>query len=59
MGAALSPPLIFIVSQRELGIATGYSESQISRLERGLRRPGLEAVQALFAPALGLAAGPG
>ena len=40
------------ISQRELSIAVGYSESQISRLERNRRPPDLASLAALFAPAL-------
>ena len=40
------------ISQRELSIAVGYSESQISRLEGNLRPPDLPTLSARFAPAL-------
>ena len=40
------------ISQRDLSIAVGYSESQISRLESNLRPPDLTTLAALFAPAL-------
>lgn len=42
------------LSQRELSIATGYSESQISRLEANLRAPNQASLKALFVPALSL-----
>jgi len=42
------------LTQRELGIAVGYSEAQISRLEHDHRPPDLTAIAALFIPALGL-----
>ena len=40
------------LTQRELSIAVGYSEAQISRLEQNLRPPDLSALTALFLPAL-------
>jgi predicted ATPase/transcriptional regulator with XRE-family HTH domain len=40
------------LTQRELSIAVGYSESQISRLEQNQRPPDLAALMALFVPAL-------
>jgi len=40
------------LTQRELSIAVGYSEAQISRLEQNLRLPDLAALTALFIPAL-------
>ena len=40
------------ISQRDLSIAVGYSESQISRLESNRRPPDLATLAALFAPAL-------
>lgn len=40
------------LTQRELSIAVGYSEAQISRLEQNLRPPDLAALLALFIPAL-------
>jgi predicted ATPase len=40
------------LTQRELCIAVGYSEAQISRLEQNLRPPDLAALTALFIPAL-------
>ena len=40
------------LTQRELSIAVGYSEAQISRLEQNLRPPELASVMALFVPAL-------
>ncbi|HUM67324.1 MAG TPA: tetratricopeptide repeat protein [Chloroflexota bacterium] len=42
------------LTQRELSIAAGYSEAQISRLERNERLPDLAAILALLAPALDL-----
>jgi predicted ATPase/transcriptional regulator with XRE-family HTH domain len=42
------------LTQRELSIAVGYSEAQISRLEQNQRSPDLAAVAALFVPALRL-----
>ena len=42
------------LTQLELSIAVGYSEAQISRLEKNLRLPDLTAVKALFIPALHL-----
>ena len=38
------------LSQRELSIALGYSESQVSRLESNLRTPDRPTLAALFAP---------
>lgn len=43
------------LSQRELSIGVGYSESQISRLERNERAPDTAAVAARFVEALDLA----
>ncbi|MGE5251905.1 MAG: helix-turn-helix domain-containing protein, partial [Bacteroidota bacterium] len=40
------------LTQLELSVAVGYSESQISRLEQNQRQPDLAAVKALFVPAL-------
>ena len=40
------------LTQRELSIAVGYSEAQISRLEQNLRPPDLATLAALFIPAL-------
>lgn len=40
------------LTQRELSIAVGYSEAQISRLEQNQRPPDLSALTALFVPAL-------
>jgi predicted ATPase len=40
------------LTQRELSIAVGYSEAQISRLEQNQRPPDLAALIALFIPAL-------
>jgi len=42
------------LTQLELSIAVGYSEAQISRLEKNLRLPDLTAIKALFIPALKL-----
>lgn len=42
------------LTQRELGIAVGYSEAQISRLEHNHRPPDMAAITALFVPALGI-----
>jgi ATP/maltotriose-dependent transcriptional regulator MalT/DNA-binding XRE family transcriptional regulator len=42
------------MTQRDLGIAVGYSEAQISRLEKGRRLPEPTVVAALFLPALRL-----
>lgn len=42
------------LTQRELAIAVGYSESMISRLEHDERPPDVATIQALFAPALHL-----
>lgn len=42
------------LTQAELGIATGYSDAQISRLESGRRPPDLSTLVALFLPALDL-----
>ena len=42
------------LSQRELSIATGYSESQISRLEANLRAPNQASLMSLFVPALSI-----
>lgn len=42
------------LTQLELSIAVGYSEAQISRLEKNQRLPDLSAIQALFIPALHL-----
>jgi ATP/maltotriose-dependent transcriptional regulator MalT len=43
------------LTQRELGLAVGYSEAQISRLEKGKRLPDPSVVAALFLPSLDLA----
>src|SRR5512141_962863 len=40
------------LTQLELSIAVGYSDAQITRLEKNYRRPDLAAVKALFIPAL-------
>lgn len=42
------------LTQLELSIAVGYSEAQISRLEKNQRLPDLTALKALFVPALHL-----
>ena len=42
------------LTQRELSIAVGYSESQISRLEQNQRAPDEAALAARFLPALHL-----
>src|SRR6185436_10777869 len=42
------------LTQLELSITGGYSEGQISRLEKNLRLPDLTALKALFIPALHL-----
>jgi transcriptional regulator with XRE-family HTH domain len=42
------------LTQADLGIAVGYSDAQICRLETGRRLPDLTALAALFLPALGL-----
>ncbi len=42
------------LNQRDLAIAVGYSESQISRLEQNQRLPDLSALRARFLPALQL-----
>jgi WD40 repeat protein/transcriptional regulator with XRE-family HTH domain len=42
------------LTQLELSIAVGYSESQITRLEKNQRLPDLTALKALFIPALDL-----
>jgi transcriptional regulator with XRE-family HTH domain len=47
------------LTQLELSIAVGYSEAQISRLEKNLRLPDLTALKALFIPALHLEDEPG
>src|SRR5437868_11353545 len=41
-------------TQRELSIAVGYSDAQISRLEQNHRPPDRATVAARFVPALGL-----
>lgn len=43
------------LTQRELSIAVGYSESMISRLEHGERPPDIATLMALFVPALQVA----
>ena len=42
------------LTQEELGRAVGYSRTQITLLEKNLRSPLVEAVMALFIPALDL-----
>ncbi len=42
------------LTQLELSIAVGYSEAQISRLEKNQRLPDLATLQASFVPALHL-----
>src|SRR5256885_2544053 len=42
------------LTQRELGLAVGYTESHISRLEHGQRPADVATLAALFVPALGL-----
>ena len=42
------------LTQLELSIAVGYSETQIGKLEKNQRRPDLTALKALFVPALHL-----
>lgn len=42
------------LTQLELSIAVGYSEAQISRLEKNKRLPDLATLRALFIPALHL-----
>jgi len=42
------------LTQLELSITVGYSEAQISRLEKNLRLPDITALKALFIPALHL-----
>lgn len=42
------------LTQRELSIAVGYSEAQISRLEQNQRPPDLASLTALFVPALSI-----
>ncbi len=42
------------LSQRDLGIATHYSEGQIYRFEGGAKPPDLSTLVAMFVPALGL-----
>lgn len=46
------------LTQRELAIAVGYSESSISRLESGQRPPDDATLRALFVPALAIDAEP-
>ena len=42
------------LTQRDLSIAVGYSEAQISRLENNQRPPEQAALKALLIPALGI-----
>jgi WD40 repeat protein len=42
------------LTQLELSIAVGYSDTQISRLEQNLRLPDIATIEARFVPALGL-----
>lgn len=42
------------LGQRDLGLAVGYGEAQISRLEHNHRLPEISIIQAQFIPALGL-----
>lgn len=42
------------LTQLELSIAVGYSDAQITRLEKNQRRPDLAALKALFIPALNI-----
>src|ERR1044072_1501164 len=42
------------ITQMELSIAVGYSDTQISRLEQNLRLPDIPTIEARFVPALGL-----
>jgi TolB-like protein/Tfp pilus assembly protein PilF/DNA-binding XRE family transcriptional regulator len=47
------------LTQTELSIAVGYSDAQISRLEKNVRLPNLATVQARFLPVLRLKGEPG
>jgi transcriptional regulator with XRE-family HTH domain len=47
------------LTQRELSIAVGYSEGQISRLEKNERIADAATLRALFVPALGIEGQPG
>ena len=42
------------LTQRELGIAVGYSDVQIARLEKNQRQPDMAVVRARFVEALGV-----
>lgn len=42
------------ITQTELSMAVGYSDAQISRLEKNLRLPDISTIEARFVPALGL-----
>lgn len=42
------------LTQMELAIAVGYSDAQISRIEKNQRTPDAATITALFVPALGL-----
>src|SRR5258706_2483869 len=46
------------LTQRDLGIAVGYSFAQICRLEQGQRLPDRSVVAAVFIPVLGLEGAP-
>ena len=46
------------LTQRELGVATGYSEGHICRFERGHLPPDAATLNAVFVPALGLSQSP-
>src|SRR3970040_1324928 len=46
------------ITQRELAIAVGYSDTQISRIEQNQRVPDAATITALFVPALHLAREP-
>jgi len=46
------------LTQKELGIAVGYSDAQIARLENGMRQPDLVAVKTVFAEALDIQSEP-
>src|SRR5215475_7431028 len=42
------------LTQMELAIAVGYSDAQISRIEKNQRTPDAATITALFVPALGV-----
>ena len=46
------------LTQRELALLVGYSDTQISRLEQSQRVPDAATIQALFVPALHLESEP-